>query len=221
MNQRLSYSEAAPAVSSTVAFSRDQNCLALQISKKRAPVYTRVGIVVLAILALGQPAKPQAKNSFDGFALVDKSGNTRKPTDYRDLYQTLGTYLVLDPKGGDQMHLTYASPGAADYYRRNKKFADGTVLVKEVFGTDHAQMTTGDAHWAKDTKVWFVLIKDSKDRYPHNPLWGDGWGWALFKSDAPDKQVATDYKKDCLGCHIPAKADDWIYVKGYPVLHGE
>jgi hypothetical protein len=99
MNQRLSYSEAAPAVSSTVAFSRDQNCLALQISKKRAPVYTRVGIVVLAILALGQPAKPQAKNSFDGFALVDKSGNTRKPTDYRDLYQTLGTYLVLDPKG--------------------------------------------------------------------------------------------------------------------------
>ena len=47
------------------------------------------------------------------------------------------------------MHLTYASPGAAEYYRRNKKFADGTVLVKEVFGTDHAQMTTGDAHWVK------------------------------------------------------------------------
>jgi hypothetical protein len=55
-------------------------------------VYTRVGIAVLAILALGnQPAKPQARNSFDGFALVDKSGNIRKPTDYRDLYQTLGT----------------------------------------------------------------------------------------------------------------------------------
>ena len=57
----------------------------------------RKGIVVLAILALGQPANSQAKNSFDGFALVDKSGNPRKPTDYRDLYQTLGTYLVLDP----------------------------------------------------------------------------------------------------------------------------
>ena len=64
--------------------------------------------------------KPQAKNLFDGFALVDKSGNIRKPTDYRDLYQTLGTYFVLDPKGANQMHLTYASPGAADYYRRNK-----------------------------------------------------------------------------------------------------
>ena len=91
----------------------------------------------------------------DGFALFDKSGNIRKPTDYRDLYQTLGTYFVLDPKGGNQMYLTYASPGAADYYRRNKKFADGTVLVKEVFGTDHTQMTTCDAHWAKDTRFWF------------------------------------------------------------------
>jgi hypothetical protein len=47
------------------------------------------------------------------------------------------------------------------------------------------------------------MIKDEKGRYPGNPLWGDGWGWALYKSDAPDKQIATDYKKDCLGCHIP------------------
>jgi hypothetical protein len=182
-------------------------------------MHLRIGIATLSLLTFGyQAAQAQARDRFDGFKLVDKTGNIKKPVDYRDLYQTLGTYMVLDPKGGNQMHLTYASPGAADYYRRNKKFADGTVLVKEVFGTDHAQLTTGDANWAKETKVWFVLIKDSKGRYPNSPLWGNGWGWALFKSDAPDKQVATDYKKDCLGCHVPAKADDWIYVKGYPVL---
>jgi len=38
-------------------------------------------------------------------------------------------------------------------------------------------MTTGDAHWASGPKVWFVMIKDEKGRYPGNPLWGDGWGW--------------------------------------------
>ena len=173
--------------------------------------------LTVVLLAAHQPVKSQRTHTFDGFQLVDKSGNIRKPADYRDRYQALGTYTVLNPKG-DQMHLTYASPGAAEYYRTNGKFADGTVLVKEVDGTDHAQLTTGDAHWASGTKVWFVLIKDDKGRYPGNPLWGDGWGWALFKSDAPDKQVATDYKKDCLGCHIPAKGNDWIYVKGYPVL---
>ena len=182
----------------------------------------RIPLLIAALLILTghQPINSQAVDNHNGFDLVDKAGNIRKPDDYRDLFPMLGTYMVLDPKG-NQMHFTYASPGTAAYYRRNKKFADGTVLVKEINGTDHAQMTTGDANWATDTKVWFVLIKDAKGRYPNNPLWGDGWGWALFKSDAPDKQVATDYKKDCLGCHIPAKADDWIYVKGYPPLHSK
>lgn len=36
-------------------------------------MYTRMGIAVLAILVLGnQPARPQASNSFNGFALVDR-----------------------------------------------------------------------------------------------------------------------------------------------------
>jgi len=153
----------------------------------------------------------------DAWDLVDAKGNIRKPADFRDGYPILGTYMVLDPKG-NEMHQTYASPGAAEFYRNNKKFADGTVLVKEVLATTHARLTTGDAHWAEGTKVWFVMIKDDKGRYPGNPLWGNGWGWALFKSDSPDTQVATDFKKDCLGCHIPAQATDWVYVKGYPVL---
>jgi cytochrome c len=79
-------------------------------------------------------------------------------------------------------------------------------------------MTTGDARWATKTIVWFVMIKDTKNRFPNNPLWANGWGWALFKADAPDKQVATSFKKDCLGCHIPAQSTDWVYVQGYPVL---
>ena len=182
-------------------------------------MYARAFIVVLSLITLGthSQSRTQSRNSFDGFQFVDKMGNIRKPTNVRDTYQALGTFMVLDPKG-NEMHFTYAFPGTAEAYRRTGKFADGTVLVKEIFATDHAQMTTGDANWASVTKVWFVLIKDEKGRYPGNPLWGDGWGWALFKADAPDKQVATDYKKDCLGCHIPAKATDWIYVQGYPVL---
>jgi hypothetical protein len=172
-------------------------------------------IPLVAVCAIEVAAQNQG--AFNGFQLVDKSGNIRKPANVRDTYQALGAYTVLDPKG-NQMHVTYASPGTAEAFRQTGKFPDGAVLVKEVFGTEHAQMTTGDAHWASGTKVWFVLIKDSKGRYPGSALWGDGWGWALFKADAPDKQVATDYKKDCLGCHIPAKGTDWIYVNGYPVL---
>ena len=179
-----------------------------------------IPVVVLAlVIALSyHEVKSQGATSFSGFDLVDKTGNIRKPADYRDLYRTLGTFAVTGLNGDTEMHVTYASPGAAEYYRKSGKFADGTVLVKEVYASDHAQLTTGDAHWASAIKVWFVMIKDEKGRYPGNPLWGNGWGWALFKSDAPDKQVATNYKKDCSGCHVPAKATDWIYVQGYPVL---
>jgi hypothetical protein len=180
----------------------------------------RISMITLLFIILvgGRQLGSQTKANPGGFDLVDGKGNIRRPQDYRDHFPTLGTFVVLDPTAGDQMHNTYASPGTAEYYRKTGKYADGTVLVKEVFGTDHARMTTGDAHWASGTKVWFVMIKDEKGRYRGNPLWGDGWGWALFKSDAPDKQVATDYKKDCLGCHVPAKATDWVYVQGYPVL---
>jgi len=46
---------------------------------------------------------------------------------------------VVDLNGDTQLHHTYASPETAEYYRKTGKFADGTVLVKEVFGTDHAK----------------------------------------------------------------------------------
>ena len=188
-----------------------------------------ISVVVLAVvIALSyHEVKSQDATSFSGFDLVDKTGNIRKPDGYRDRYQILGTFTVFSAipmasgspsEQGGQSHYTYASPGTAEYYRKTGKFPDGAVLVKEVFGTDHGKLTTGDAYWASGTKQWFVMIKDEKGRYPGNPLWGDGWGWALFKADAPDKQVATDYKRDCLGCHIPAQATDWIYVRGYPVL---
>jgi cytochrome P460 len=192
---------------------------AIRLGEQEEQQMTRSLFVILALVILAQlqPVRSQSAKSFNGYDLVDKTGTIRKPPDYRDLYQFLGTYAVLDPKG-NQIHVTYATPGTAEYYRKNGKFPDGAVLVKEVFGTEHAALTTGDSHWASGTKVWFVKIKDDKHRFPQNALWGDGWGWFLFKADAPDKQVATDYKKDCLGCHIPAKSTDWTYVQGFPVL---
>lgn len=174
-------------------------------------------IVTLVFLAALVGVTLLGEAPYQGLDLVDADGKIRKPPDVRDRYQILGTYMVLD-RSGNEMHYTYASPGTAEFYRKNKRFEDGTVLVKEVLATTHAQLTTGDAHWATGTKVWFVMIKDDKGRFPGNPLWGNGWGWALFKSDAPDTQTATDFKKDCIGCHIPAQETDWVYVKGYPVL---
>jgi len=62
------------------------------------------------------------------------------------------------------------------------------------------------------------MIKDQQGRFAKNANWGDGWGWALFMADDPSKNASTDYKKDCLGCHIPAKRTGWVYTEAYPTL---
>ena len=93
-------------------------------------------------------------------------------------------------------------------------------LVKELRAAEAADYTTGKgiSHATDGLKQWFVMIKDTQGRFWQNRLWGDGWGWALYRPDNPAKNIATDYKTDCLGCHVPAEATDWVYTQAYPTL---
>jgi hypothetical protein len=61
----------------------------------------RTLLLLLWLPALGGffGATAQSGNSHDGFKLVDKAGNIRKPDNYRELFQMIGAYMVLDPKG--------------------------------------------------------------------------------------------------------------------------
>lgn len=153
-------------------------------------------------------------------AVADADGNLHVPDSYRTTYQSLGAWAVAadQGQGAKDLHVVYASPGAIDAYRRNGRFPDGTVLVKEVFAARTAQMTTGTVSSADTLKGWFVMVKDSKGRHPGNKLWGDGWGWSWFDAGNPSKTTSTDYRANCLGCHVPVQASDWVYVGGYPPL---
>ena len=151
---------------------------------------------------------------------VTKDGGISRPTNYRETFLHLGSWAVATKpdKPVDEMHNVYARPEDVQAYRRDGKFPDGTVLVKDVTHVGSTKLTTGESHWSTDIKIWFVMIKDSKGRFPGNDLWGDGWGWALFEAKEPARNVATDYKTDCKLCHVPAKKDGWVYIRGYPVL---
>ena len=114
--------------------------------------------------------------------------------------------------------MVYASPGTIAAYRKDGHFPDGTVLVKEVFKTTTKEMTTGIVSSAGALAGWFVMVKDNVVRFPGNKLWGEGWGWSWFDATNRAKTTSKDFRTDCLGCHIPAKTTDWIYVFGYPGL---
>jgi cytochrome c len=184
-----------------------------------------VATIVATIIALGwwhlSAADDSPASQAEGFSpYVTKDGGISLPAHYREKFLHLGTWAVATKPGKpvDELHNVYTRPEDIQAYRKGGKFPDGAVLVKEITKVGSDKMTTGKSTWSKDVKIWFVMVKDSKRRFPKNDLWGDGWGWALFEAKDPKKNVATDYKTDCKLCHVPAKKDDWVYIRGYPVL---
>jgi hypothetical protein len=184
-----------------------------------------VGITIavsamFAIAAYGQMDSARSGNGQKAEAVEDAAGNLHVPEAYRTTYQSLGSWAVSadQEKGSKELHLVYASPGTVAAYGRDGHFPNGTVLVKEVYEAATASMTTGTVSHAGTLKGWFVMVKDSNGRHAGNKLWGEGWGWSWFDAANPVKTTSKDFRTDCLGCHIPAKATDWIYVSGYPGL---
>ena len=164
---------------------------------------------------------PLERGSFAGefSPYVDDKGNISLPKDLRSWY-FLGSWGVAadDEVGSQGFHNVYTQPETVAAFRKTGKFPDGAVLVKELLKAKTDTMTTGEISYASETKGWFIMIKDTNRRFKGNKLWGQGWGWSLFEAADPTKSVTEDFKTDCIPCHVPAKKDDWVYLRGYPVL---
>jgi len=193
---------------------------------RRSPVW----IVVVALAAAcaviagqrsggAQTAVPVADPNGYDVAVEDDGGIHLPAVDFEREWEHLGTWSLAeaDAAGAGELHQVYTQPGVAAWYRSEGEFPDGAVLVKQVLETASADLTTGRASWGTTVAGWFVMVKDRRGRFEGNPLWGDGWGWAWF--GAGDlRNTTTKTRQECLGCHVPAKGDDWVYVRGYPAL---
>ena len=182
-------------------------------------IYGAVFVALCVGLVATMAPRADAENPDTFSSLVSSTGDIAFPVDFRLNYVHLGSWFV--PEGGASgFHDVYTQRSAAEVFRKTGQFPDGAVLVKELRASKAGDYTTGaNVSFATDgLKQWFVMIKDRKGRFSQNPLWGRGWGWALFKPDDPQKNVATDYQKDCIGCHVPAQANDLVYIEAYPTL---
>lgn len=179
----------------------------------------RIGASMMLALVSGGVSfmSHAAEESFSPY--VDKNGNISSPQDFRSTMVHLGSWFVPDG-GASGFHDVYTEKETVEVFRKTGKFPDGATLVKELRASTTSDYSTGSgvSHANQNVKQWFVMIKDTDNRFSGNNLWGDGWGWALFKPGPSNNNVATDYKKDCLGCHVPAKEKDWVYTEAYPTL---
>ncbi len=158
-------------------------------------------LFVLAAIFGSQAVLGQSPGALSPY--VDADGTISIPSDFRE-WAYLGTWSIAgdDEEGGAaEFHVVYTQPESIEAYRRTGEFPDGAVLVKELIEADTGDLTTGRVSWARRVTGWFIMIKDRQGRFEGNGLWGDGWGWSLFQADDP------------------ARKDDWVYVRGYPVLN--
>lgn len=185
---------------------------------------------LIAVMACAYGAVAFAGETFTSVygSLVDDDGNISLPDNFRTDWTFMGTWSIAEKDversseasghGAAGLHNVYTQPGAVEYFREHGSFADGTMIIKELLKATTASMTTGTVSRAREREGWFVMVKDTRGRFDANPLWGDGWGWALFNVDQLDTPVTQNYKTECIGCHLPARNDDWIYLSGYPLL---
>ncbi len=183
-------------------------------------------LVILPSISIAQPSTESTYTT-----LVDASGKIGIPERFRSEWAFLGTWSVAEPvaeqsgetggHGAAGLHNVYTQPDVIEAYRETGEFPDGAVLVKELLTGATKPMTTGVVSRGTDVEGWFIMVKDTRGRFTDNPLWGDGWGWVLYSSEDRTTPVTKSYQAECLGCHIPARETDWIYVEGYPVLEGD
>ena len=193
---------------------------------------SRIALLMLLGLSAGVHADDSPKLSFTSTygEMVDGDGNITLPDSFQSQWVFLGTWSIAEKDvessgaasghGAAGLHNVYTQPGVVEYYLEHQSFPDGAVLIKELLKGVTAPMTTGTVSRAGELEGWFVMVKDTKGRFEGNPLWGDGWGWVLFNVDQPTT-VTRNYKSECLGCHIPARGDDWVYIDGYPLLQSQ
>jgi hypothetical protein len=189
--------------------------------EKGNKMYMKILIAVMALSCCSVSVADESFTSTYG-SLVDDAGNISLPKNFRSDWVFLGTWSIaekdVETSGAAGLHNVYTQPGVVEYFQKHQKFPDGAVIIKELLRAETAPMTTGTVSMGVEVEGWFVMVKDTKQRFGSNPLWGDGWGWALFNADQPNKTVTQNYKTECLGCHIPARDNDWIYLSGYPLL---
>lgn len=189
-----------------------------------APNLTALAVLIamapVLLMPLAASANEELATDAASFSkYVDGKGNIAFPHQFRETMVHLGSWFVKEG-GASGFHDVYTERESALAYQRTGEFPDGATLVKELRASSSGDYTTGQgvSYANAELKQWFVMVKDHGNRFANSPIWGDGWGWALFKPDDPELNTATNYKTECLGCHIPAKDTDWIYVEAYPTL---
>ena len=131
----------------------------------------------------------------------------KMPADSQQWYLANSMLVTKEPnKTGllTGVHLIHVNQVGFDRLKRGgpTPYPDGTVFVDDVreFSMDDGAYHQGGP------KFLTVMVKDSK-KYAST----GGWGFQAWLGGDPTKAIVNDSSKQCFGCHVPQKGNDYVF----------
>lgn len=147
------------------------------------------------------------------------NGELNQPVDYRR-WVYVGTPLtpndMNEPEAAfPEFHNVYIHPEDFEYYEKNGKWQDGTILVKELVSVGKKVHVSGKGYFQGEFQGLEVTIKDSK-KFADEP---GNWAYFSFGHSYPLAKTASAFPTAaCNTCHANSAADDFVFTQDYPVL---
>ncbi|MEZ6043092.1 MAG: cytochrome P460 family protein [Planctomycetaceae bacterium] len=148
----------------------------------------------------------------------NEQGELLRPADHREWVFVGAPVTPNDMNDGKaafpEFHNVYIDPASYAAYKQTGKFAEGTVILKELVSVGGKKMDSGNGYFQGEFVSLEAMVKDSK-RFSDEP-----GGWAFFRfGEAPDyASVGTRMKTEsCNACHSGAN-EDYVFTGTYPVL---
>ncbi len=151
-------------------------------------------------------------------ASYNEQGELLRPADHREWVFVGAPVTPNDMNDGKaafpEFHNVYIDPASYAAYKQTGKFAEGTVILKELVSVGGKKMDSGNGYFQGEFVSLEAMVKDSK-RFSDEP-----GGWAFFRfGEAPEyAPVGTRMKTEsCNACHSGAN-EDYVFTSTYPVL---
>jgi hypothetical protein len=132
------------------------------------------------------------------------------PSGYRNWFH-VNTMIIdkasplFEALGG--MHNVHVNSVGEAALKKGGPYPDGTIFV-----TDLHEFSVADGSTVMGKlKGVAVMVKDAK-KYAAT----GGWGFQVFIEADPKKTLVTDAAKQCFACHVPQKAQDYVYSTYIP-----
>ncbi len=100
------------------------------------------------------------------------------------------------------IHHLYANPAAIKGYRGGHKFADGSVIVFDLFEAKDAGNATAEGA----RKAVLVMRKDAKRHAATG-----GWGYQVYDPGSRKEKLDAKAQAECHACHLSQEKQGFVF----------